>query len=160
MIRVPLPAETLGFSAVWTGALPATIAKAAAQTLIASLRIMRPRLRKDEIDLAPVLLGGRALGGPVGRVIQLIRHLRRPVAADVAVEQISLDRLTETSGAAGPVRFPAGREDQRAPDREVRQLRQAGPLKPEDVVLGGSLDAGRFRIDRLEVVHDTSSFMS
>ena len=50
---------------------------AAAQTLRASLRIMRPRLREDEIDLAPVLLGGRALRGPVGRVIQLIRHLRR-----------------------------------------------------------------------------------
>src|SRR5258707_645019 len=123
MISVPLPAEIRGFSAEWSGAPPATIARTAAQTLMASLRIMRPRLRKDEIDLAPVLLGGGALGRPVGRVIQLIRHLRRPVAADVAVEQIALDRLTESGGAAGAVRFPSRREDQRAAHRKMRQLR-------------------------------------
>src|SRR5664279_2037569 len=98
MISVPLPAETRGFSAEWTSAPPATSARAPAQTPTASLRIMRPRLREDEIDFAPVLLGGRALGGPVGRVIQLIRHLRRPIAADVAVEQVALDRLTEPRG--------------------------------------------------------------
>src|ERR1700730_7547745 len=148
MISVPLPAATLGFSAEWTGALPAAIASAAAQTLRASLRIMRPRLGENEIDLAPVLLSGRALGGPVGRVVQLIRHLRRPVAADVAVEQIAFDRLTEPRRAARPIRFPARREDQRAADREMRQLGNAGALKPDDVMVGRPLDTHSLGVDR------------
>ena len=41
------------------------------------------------------------LDGPVRRVVELIGHLRRPVAADVAVEQVALDRLTQSRGAAG-----------------------------------------------------------
>src|SRR5262245_37995625 len=54
---------------------------------VASWHARRRRSRENEIDLAPILLRGRALRGPVRRVIQLVRHLCRPVAADVAVEK-------------------------------------------------------------------------
>src|SRR2546422_10670220 len=111
-------------------------------------------LREDEVDLAPVLLGGRALRGPVRRVIQLVGHLRRPVAADVAVEEIPLDRLTESRGAARAVRFPAWRKHQRAPDRKMRRLRQAGPLQRDDIgPLGRFFDAHRLAVHWFEMRH-------
>ena len=79
-------------------------------------------VREDQVDLAPVLLGRGALRRPVGRVIQLIGHLRRPEAAHVAVEQIALDRLAQPGGAAVAIGFPARREHQRAAGGNVRRL--------------------------------------
>src|SRR5438128_7191506 len=55
--------------------------------------------REYEIELAPVFLSRRALRGPVGRVIELVGHLRRTEAADVAVEDVALDRLAQAGGA-------------------------------------------------------------
>ena len=85
------------------------------------------------------------LRGPVGRVIELVGHLRRPEAADVAVEQIALDRLAQPGGAAGAVGLPARREHERAAEREMRLLRAAGALQRDDVArsrlrLGRALD--------------------
>src|ERR1043165_416448 len=88
MISVPLPAETRGFS-------PFDCAPSAptASTIATTDRKLRmASLRENQIDLAPVLLGRSALRGPVGRVIELVGHLRRPVAADVTVEQIAQRR--------------------------------------------------------------------
>ena len=67
-----------------------------------------PASWEDQVDLAPVLLGGRALVGPVWCVIELVGHLRRPVASDVAVEQVAFDRLAQARGTASAVRLPTG----------------------------------------------------
>src|SRR5262249_12681697 len=80
-------------------------------------------LRKDEVDLAPVFLRGGALARPCRRVVELIRHLRRPVAAEVAIEQVALDRLTEARRTARAVHFPARRKHRRAARRHVRTWR-------------------------------------
>src|SRR5262245_21125153 len=135
MMRVPFPAETLGFSAFCSEAVrsatasrPArraasvetTAARAMKAPMTANFLMTIPPLWEDQIDLAPVLLSGRALRGPVGRVIELIGHLRRPVAADVAVEQIPFDGLTQAGRPAFFVGLPAGREHERAADREMR----------------------------------------
>jgi hypothetical protein len=48
-------------------------------------------------------------------VIELVGHLRRPVAADVAVEQIAFDRLAQSRGAAGAVRFQPGENTSEQP---------------------------------------------
>src|SRR6478672_13736984 len=155
MISVPLPAETRGASAVCTGTRQSTRATASAP---ASLRSMvTASLREDEIDFAPVFLRRGALAGPVGRVIELVGHLRRPVAADVAVEEIAFDRLAQSGGAAGAICFPPRREHERAADRKVRQLWQPGALQRDDVLIRGALDARRLAVDRLQVIHDTSS---
>src|SRR5580765_1699315 len=102
MISVPLPALTFlspgapvpgrrsfGFSAVTAGSEARTASEHA------SANVLMIRLRENEIDFPPVLLGGGAFGRPVGSVVQLIRHLGRPVAADVAVEEVALDRLAQ-----------------------------------------------------------------
>src|SRR5690606_2465691 len=39
-------------------------------------------LGKHDVDLPPVLLGGRALLRPVGRVVEHVGHVGRPEAAD------------------------------------------------------------------------------
>src|SRR5262245_48408512 len=126
MISVPLPALTRGFSPfactpgeAFDGSAVRTESVAAAR-MTATAKVRMAGLRENQIELAPVLLGGRALARPVGRVIELVGDLRRPVAAVVTVEQIALDRLAQTGGAAGAVRFPAWREHQGAPDRKVR----------------------------------------
>src|ERR1700680_3721258 len=142
MIKVPLPALTRGLSAVRTE----SVAAAASVTARASVRISRSPLREDEVELAPVLLSGCALARPVGCVIELVGDLRRPVAADVAVEQIALDGLAQTGGPAGALRFPPGREHERAADGKVRQQRRPGPLQRDDVRLGRALDARRFAV--------------
>src|SRR5262245_50586298 len=95
-------------------------------------------LREDEIDLSPVLLRRRALGGPVRRMIELVGHLRRPVATDVTVEEIALDRLTEPRGAARAIGLPAWREHHCAAQRNMRRtrlLRHTAALQCHDVVL-------------------------
>src|SRR5215813_1926512 len=76
----------------------------------------------DQVDLAPILGRGRALAGPIGIIVQMIRHLRRPEAADVTVVQVALDRLTQPGGPARRVDFPAGRKNQRTPHRVMRPL--------------------------------------
>src|SRR6185436_3714271 len=122
MISVPLPADTLGLaSARCAATLPpgadqantaSPIAATSAGCRRKSLVLIGCASWEDEIDLAPVLLRGGAFGGPIGCVIELIGHLRRPVAADVAVEQIALDRLAEAGGAARAIGLPAWREHQ------------------------------------------------
>ena len=141
MIQRAVAGASLGLSAALRGRrADAPTAATTASERSASRCIVRASASaphgKIEIDLAPVLLGGGALGGPVGRVIQLVGHLRRPVAADVAVEQIALDRLAQAGGAAGAVRFPAGREHQRAAERKVRLrrlLRRPALLQRHDI---------------------------
>ena len=66
-------------------------------------------------------------------MIELVGHLRRPEAPEVAVEDVALDRLTETGGAAGRVGFPSGIERERAAERKVRLLRHL--LQGDDVFL-------------------------
>ena len=75
--------------------------------------------REDQVDLAPVLLGGRALPGPVGRVVQLVGDVRGPEAGQVTVEEVALDGLAEAGGAAGGVDLPAGGEDEGAAEGDV-----------------------------------------
>src|SRR3954468_18024329 len=104
MISVPVPAMTgFGLSAVRT-ARDAAAGKTTAGTIF-FMGLFRA-LREYQIDLPPVFLRGCALRRPVRRVIELIRHLRRPVAADVAVEQVAFDRLAQTGGATGAIGFP------------------------------------------------------
>src|SRR6187549_4016302 len=92
-------------------------------------------LWKYQVDFAPVFLRGCAAARPAGRVIELIRHLRRPVTADVTIEEIALDRLTQSSRASRAIDFPSGREDGRAPERDVRRrlLRRLPALQRDDV---------------------------
>ncbi len=87
-------------------------------------------LRKNEVDLAPVLLSRGALLRPVRRVVQLIGHLRWPEAPEMAVEEIALDRLAQPGGAAGAIDFPARREDRRAAERDVRRPAAAAAIAP------------------------------
>ncbi len=49
------------------------------------------------------------------------RDMSRPETPEVAVEDIALDRLAQPGGPAGRVRFPPGRERERAAERDVRQ---------------------------------------
>src|SRR2546421_12175823 len=145
MISVPLPADTRGFSAERT---IATALSASAKTINLRRNVIRiGHSRENQIDLAPVLLRRRALRRPVGRVIQLVGHLRRPVAADVTVEQIALDRLTESGSTAAAIRLPARREHERAPEREVRHLRDAVALQRDDVARRCLLDAYRLAVN-------------
>ena len=65
-------------------------------------------------------LRGGALARPRRRVVELVRDLRGPVAAEVAVEEIALDRLAESRRAARAIDFPARRENRRAAERDVR----------------------------------------
>src|SRR5215204_575111 len=74
---------------------------------------------KYEIYLAPILLSGRTLSRPVGRVVVEVGYVRRPEARDVAVEQVALHRLTEPRCPARRVRLPARREHERAAERDV-----------------------------------------
>jgi hypothetical protein len=93
-------------------------------------------------------------------VIQLVGHLRRPIAADVAIEQIALDRLTEAGRSTGPIGLPAWREHQRAAEWKMRELWEAGSLQRDHVGLGRTLDARGFAVDGLQMIHDTVSFVS
>src|SRR5438552_5296845 len=80
------------------------------------------RLREDQVDLAPVFLRRCALACPVGRVVELVGNLRRPVAPRVAVKQIALDGLAQPGGSPARIHFPAGVKLQRAAQREMRAL--------------------------------------
>src|SRR3954451_7942643 len=100
------------------GAAATDRAAAAATAAPAISRVSMASSREHEVKLPPVLLRRCALRRPVGRVIQLVGHLRRPEAADVAVEDVALDRLAEAGGAAVRVGLPARGKDQRAAKRE------------------------------------------
>ncbi len=56
---------------------------------------------EDQIQVAPVFGCSRALAGPVRIIIQVIGHLRRPEARNVAVVYIALNRLAKTRGTSG-----------------------------------------------------------
>src|SRR6185312_2312028 len=87
MYSVPLPAVIFA-----GGAAPARTNSAAKSPRLTGMRFnMAMSSRKHEVDLPPVLLSRRAPARPVRRVIQHVRHLRRPEAADVAVEDVALD---------------------------------------------------------------------
>src|SRR5271154_6776429 len=90
---------------------------------------------KYQIDFAPVFLRGGALGGPIGRVIQLIGNLRRPEAALVAIENIALYRCAQARGATVVIGLPAGRENERTTERDVRRCRSGRRLQCDDIIL-------------------------
>src|SRR5277367_3341828 len=90
---------------------------------------------KYQIDLAPVFLRGGALRGPVRRMIQLIRHLRRPEAAFMAIENIALHRLAKTRGASVVIRLPTRRKDESATERDVRSRLRRRTLQRDYVIL-------------------------
>src|SRR5439155_16570119 len=125
MYSVPLPPTSFAGAA-------ANEAAAAAATAAAINRFIIGSSRKDKIEFAPVLLRRRALRRPVGRVIELVGHVRRPEAPDVAVEDVALDGLTQAGRAAGLIRRPSGGEHERAPEREVRLRRLLGGLLQRD----------------------------
>src|SRR5947207_5099952 len=155
---VPLPPLILAGGA---GAAANDTAPAAATRPAVMNRFSIALSREHEIELAPVLLGRGALRRPVGRVIELVGHVRRPEAADVAVEDVALDRLAQTGGAAGRIRLPAGREHQRAAKREVRlrRLLWRPLLQRDDVFFRRAIFTRRFRhamgfaVDCLELGH-------
>src|SRR5215470_16537525 len=64
-------------------------------------------LRENDVDVAPILSTGRALAGPVGRVVQVIGNMRGPEARDVAIEKVALNGLAQTCSAARGIDFPA-----------------------------------------------------
>src|SRR5438309_606511 len=118
--------------------------------------------REYEIQLAPVFLRRRAFCGPVRRVIELVGHLRRPEASDMAVEDVALYRLTQSGGAARLIGFPARREHERAAEWEMRLCRLLrGTLLQRHHVLRGFRhrvgDAMGFAVDRLQMCHRTAS---
>src|SRR5438034_4906576 len=164
-ISVPLPATTLCLSAASTVTHKATSAspidaKRAGRRRESMAVIVKRSSGEHEVELAPVLLGRGTLAGPVRRVIELVRHLGRPVAADMAIEQIPFDRLAQSGGPAGAVRFPTGRKHERAADREVRSCAAGGllwrPLQGHDVALRGALHTLRLAVHSLEMLHASS----
>src|SRR5260221_11163893 len=58
----------------------------------------------------------------------MVRHLRRPEATDIAIVQIALGGLAQSSRTAGRVHFPAGRKDDRTSHRIVRPRRRRSAL--------------------------------
>src|SRR5262245_31388597 len=75
---------------------------------------------EHQVDFAPVLLCRGALSCPIGRVIQLIGHLRRPEASGMAVEQIAFHRMAQSRRAAVMIGFPTRRKDKSAAEWDVR----------------------------------------
>src|SRR5262245_29374835 len=93
-------------------------------------------------------------------MVQLIRHVRRPEAAEMTVEDVALDRLAETRSAAGGICLPAWRERQRTAQRKVRP-RGWCLLQPDHVGLFFCLYvlsyAVSFAVDRFQMRHSTAS---
>ena len=63
-------------------------------------------LWEHQIQIAPVFGGSRALAGPIRVVIQVIGHLCRPEARDVAIVNIAFHRLAKSGCAAGRIDLP------------------------------------------------------
>src|SRR2546427_3487804 len=145
MYNVPLPPVTLA-----GGAAPRARVPNEMQNATCRMFFMDASAGEDQIELAPVLLCRRALGRPVGRVIELVGYLRRPEAADVAVEDIALDRLAQARRAARRIGLPPWREDQRTAEREMRlrRLLRRGPLEGGDGLLRSPLSAFRCHLTR------------
>ena len=120
-------------------------------------------LWKYQVDFAPVFLRGGAAARPAGRVIELVGHLRRPVAADVAVEEIAFDRLAQSRRAARAIHFPSGREHRSSSQAEcaARLLRRLTALQCDDILLRGFrnclIDLRCLAVDSLQ---STSSMVS
>src|SRR5579859_4228166 len=91
-------------------------------------------LRKQDIDLAPVVGAGGTLIGPAGRVVQMVRHLRRPATPEVAVEEVALNGLTKAGGSAGDVHLPAGGKIQSTPHWVVDLSGGGGGILESDEV--------------------------
>src|SRR5262245_266891 len=92
-------------------------------------------------------------------MVQLIGHVRRPEASKMAVEDVALDRLTETGRAAGRIGFPARRERQRTAQRKMRRRRQL--LERDDILTVAPLGEIDYpmglAIDWLQMCHSTAS---
>src|SRR4029077_3830454 len=117
------------------------------------------RLRENDIDVAPVFGDGGAFAGPVGGMVEVIGNVSGPEASDVAIEQVTLDGLAETRGAAGGINLPSGIKNQRAAHGDVRLGSRATLLKRDDVAFGCGfddmlLDATRFFVDGAKMIHD------
>jgi hypothetical protein len=92
-------------------------------------------------------------------MVQLIRHVRRPEASEMAVEDVALDRLTEAGRPAGRIGFPAWRKRQRTSQRKVWWCRK---LLERDDILTVTLiceigDPMGLAIDWLQMCHSTAS---
>jgi len=91
-------------------------------------------------------------------MIEVVRDLDRPEAAVVASEEIALDRLAESGRAPARVYLPAGRENERATQRDMRPLRSSA-FECDDIVFATPLvpcerfDTGRLGVDRPDVFH-------
>src|SRR4051812_32171644 len=70
-------------------------------------------LRKNDVDFAPVISRRGALIGPVDRIVQVVRDLGRPSAAEMAIEQVAFDRLTKPGCSPRDIHFPPGCEVER-----------------------------------------------
>ena len=70
-------------------------------------------------------------------MIELIGNLRRPETSSVAIEDVALDGLAKSGGAAVMIGCPSGREYQRTAQRDVRTLRRLlrRTLQRHDIVL-------------------------
>ena len=79
-------------------------------------------LWENKVYVSPVLGCGRALVRPVRIVVQMIRYLSRPKASDIAIVNISLDRLAQPGGSAGGVDLPAWKEHKRTACGYMRLL--------------------------------------
>src|SRR5213592_4343959 len=135
---VPLPPVSFA-----GGAAPRARAANEMQNATCRMFFMDASAGEDQVELAPVLLRRRAFGRPVGRVIELVGYLRRPEAADMAVEDIALDRLAQARRAACRIGLPPWREDQRTAEREMRlrRLLRRSLLQRDDVFLSSQLSA-------------------
>src|SRR5579862_1933180 len=114
---------------------------------------------EHQIEILPIFRRGGAIDSPVGRIVQMIGNLRRPIATHETVVDVALDGLAESGGAARRVHFPTGSEHQRASHRDVRALRIRWPaLQCLDITetggLIGTVDAGRLFVYRSHVFHD------
>src|SRR5437016_2632562 len=118
----------------------------------ASARVIPFSLWKYDIDFAPVVRGRRTLVGPVRRVVQMVRHLCGPATTQMAVKQVTLDRLAETGSAAGHVHFPPWREVQCASHRVIDLSFTSSLLKSLNISRRcdhGRFYAAGFAVDRL-----------
>src|SRR5439155_9748792 len=117
---------------------------------------------KHQIDIAPVFGGAGALAGPVGIVVQMVRHLRGPEATQVAVVQVAFERRAQAGCASGGIDLPTGREHQRAAQWNVRPWLLLWTLLQREhiAVLGRQelIDLDGFAIHRAKMFH--TSFLS
>src|SRR5262245_962802 len=114
---------------------------------------------EHQIDIAPVFGGAGALAGPVGIVVEVVRNLRGPETAQIAVVEIAFERRAQAGGTAHGIDLPAGREDQRAAQRNVRpRLLRRLLLQGKDVTILGCqklVDLDGLAVDRSKMFHNS-----